>query len=166
MQNIRGNSFEIMRNLNWPETKLSGMIIQVQAASFERIQNVQMQAFQTLFICLLLLPFSCVFFFFSFFFFFSSLIQPLPTSCCLQWRNARFCNVFFGVTSCYRKSLCEMPSALLTLEHFLFIELWTKCFKQWNCRKTNVHKKKKKLLCLIVNRELGDHLWNAFTTGI
>ena len=39
------------------------MIIQLRAAIFERIRNVQMQALQTVFICLLPLPFLCVFHF-------------------------------------------------------------------------------------------------------
>ena len=38
-----------------------GMIIQFWAAIFERIWNVQIQALQTVFICLLSLPFLCVF---------------------------------------------------------------------------------------------------------
>ena len=38
-----------------------GMIIQFRAAIFERIRNVQIQALQTVFICLLSLPFLCVF---------------------------------------------------------------------------------------------------------
>ena len=40
-----------------------GMIIQLPAAIFERIQNVQIQAFQTVFICLLSLPFYAFFIF-------------------------------------------------------------------------------------------------------
>ena len=38
-----------------------GMIIQLRAAIFERIRNLQVQALQTVFICLLLLLFLCVF---------------------------------------------------------------------------------------------------------
>ena len=38
-----------------------GMNIQLRAAIFERIWNVQIQALQTVFICLLSLPFLCVF---------------------------------------------------------------------------------------------------------
>ena len=82
-----------------------GVIIQLRAAIFERIGNVQIQALETVFICLLSVPFLCVF---------PSLIQLLPTSRCLQWHNARFCNVLFDVTSCYRKSLCKMPSAFFS----------------------------------------------------
>ena len=37
---------------------------------------------------------------------FSSLIQTLPTSRCLQLRNARFSNLLFDVTLCYWKSQC------------------------------------------------------------
>ena len=68
MQNLRENSFEIKQNLNWSkmQNKLTdgqgGMIIQLRAAIFERIKNVQIQALQTVFIfCLLSLPFLCVF---------------------------------------------------------------------------------------------------------
>ena len=38
------------------------MIIQLRAAIFERIWNVQIQALQTVFICLLSLPFLCIFY--------------------------------------------------------------------------------------------------------
>ena len=38
-----------------------GRIIQLRAAIFERIRNVQIQALQTVFICLLSLPFLCIF---------------------------------------------------------------------------------------------------------
>ena len=38
-----------------------GMIIQLRAAICEIIRNVQIQALQTVFICLLSLPFLCVF---------------------------------------------------------------------------------------------------------
>ena len=38
-----------------------GMIIQLWAANFGRIRNVQIQAPQTVFICLLSLPFLCIF---------------------------------------------------------------------------------------------------------
>ena len=70
-----------------------GMIIQLWAAIFKRIRNVQIPALQSLFISLLSVAFS--------FMRSSSLIQTLPTSRCLQWRNARFCNVFLDVVSCY-----------------------------------------------------------------
>ena len=38
-----------------------GMIIQLRGAIFEKIRNVQIHAFQTVIICLLSLPFLCVF---------------------------------------------------------------------------------------------------------
>ena len=38
-----------------------GMIIQLRAAVFKRIRNVQMQALRSVFVCLLSLPFKCVF---------------------------------------------------------------------------------------------------------
>ena len=38
-----------------------GMIIQLRAAIFERIRNVQIRILQTVFMCLLSLPFLCVF---------------------------------------------------------------------------------------------------------
>ena len=59
MQNLRENSFEIKRNLNWSKSA-GGMIIQLGAATFERIRNVQMQALQTIFICILSLPLLCI----------------------------------------------------------------------------------------------------------
>ena len=125
--------FKLIRKRKNKLTNSQGwMIIQLRAAIFERIQNVQIQALQPVSIRLLSLSFyKCMHF--------SSLIQTLPMSCCLQWRNARFCNMLFDVMSCYWKSLSKMPSALFGLEHFSFIELWTKPFNQWNCRKTNEH---------------------------
>ena len=71
---------------------------------------------------------------------FSSFIQTLPTSHCLQWRNSRFCNMLFDVTSVYWKSLCKMPSALFLLEHFSFIELWTKFFNRIAGKLMNIKK--------------------------
>ena len=56
MQNLRENSFEI-KLIGERKNKLTnghgGMIIQLRAAIFERIQNVQIQALQTVFISLL-----------------------------------------------------------------------------------------------------------------
>ena len=131
--NLRENMFEIKRNSNWPKKRKNkltngqgGTISQLWAAIFERIRNVQIQDFQT------------VFFFFFFFFLssviavcmrFPSLIQTLPSSRRLQWRIARFCNVLFDVTSCYWIFLLKMASALFLLGQFSFIELWT-FFKQ------------------------------------
>ena len=67
LQNLRENSFEIKQNLNWSKSarnKLAnghgGLIIQLRAAIFERIRNVQIQALQAVFICPLSLPFLCV----------------------------------------------------------------------------------------------------------
>ena len=78
MQNLRENSFEIKRNkakfklIQKSKNKLSnghgGMIIQLRADIFERIQNVQIQAFQTVF-------------FFFFFFFFLLLLLSFPFLC-------------------------------------------------------------------------------------
>ena len=82
---------------------------------------------------------------------FSSLIQMLPTSRCILRHNAQFCNVLFDVMSCYWKSLCKMAIALFRLECLSFIELWTKSFNQQNCRKTNEHKKKIKLLIYMIH---------------
>ena len=39
-----------------------GMIIKLRAVIFERIRDIQMQALQTVFVCLLSLPFLCVFY--------------------------------------------------------------------------------------------------------
>ena len=68
MQNLREDSFEMKRNLNSSESARinltnghGGMTIQLRAAIFKRIRNVQIQALQTVFICLL-----------SFLFFFDS----------------------------------------------------------------------------------------------
>ena len=54
MQNLRENSFEMKRNLNSSESARINltnghgrMIIQLQAAFFERIRNVQIHALQT-----------------------------------------------------------------------------------------------------------------------
>ena len=67
MQNLRENSLEMKRNLNSirkRKNKLTSghgrMIIQLRAAIFERIRHVQIQALQTVFICLLSLPVLCV----------------------------------------------------------------------------------------------------------
>ena len=45
MQNLRENSFEMKQNLNWSKSaRIQGeMIIQLQAAIFERIWNDQIQ---------------------------------------------------------------------------------------------------------------------------
>ena len=88
----------------------------------------------------------------------SSLILTLSTSHCLQWRNARFCNVFFDVTSCYRKSLCKIPSALFRWNIFHSLRYEHNCLtnriagKQRNIKKIelyHVHTKSK-----------GKQLWN------
>ena len=62
------------------------MIIQLGAAIFERIRNVQIQDLQTVLISLKPVAFSCVLH-----------LQTLLTSCCLQGRNVRFCNTLFDV---------------------------------------------------------------------
>ena len=66
--NLRENMFEIKRNSNWPKKRKNkltngqgGTISQLWAAIFERIRNVQIQDFQTVFFCLLSLPFVWVF---------------------------------------------------------------------------------------------------------
>ena len=67
MQNLSENSFEeakfkFIRNRNFGINLPTVMIIQIRAAIFERIRNVQIQALQTAFICLLSLLFLCVFY--------------------------------------------------------------------------------------------------------
>ena len=94
-----------------------GMIIQLRADIFERIQNVQIQALEPVFL-------------FSFFFFFFFL--SLPFLCVFHLWIKRYRRHFAyndvmrdsvtcSLTLCYWKSLCKMPSALFPLEHFSFI---------------------------------------------
>ena len=66
---LKGNIFEMKRNLNSPDsarinlpTVMAEWLFNSELpAIFERIRNVQIQDIQTVFICLLSLPFLCVF---------------------------------------------------------------------------------------------------------
>ena len=82
-------------------------IIQLRAAIFERIRNVQMQALQTVFICFLSLPFDAFFIFDS--------------------KNRFRCHVVYNDVT--RDSML-FRCAFFPLELFAFIELWTKTFNQ------------------------------------
>ena len=107
MHNLRENIFEIKWNLNWSESAKINFPKSrrnyYSTPSCYRWKNPK---------C----PNTGASYFFHFhlssiiavFMRFSSLIQTLPTSRCLQWRNARFCNVLLNITSCYWKSRCKM----------------------------------------------------------
>ena len=67
MQNIRENSFKIKWNFklirklkNKLTSGYGGMIIQLLAAIFERIRNVQIKTFKSVFISFLSVAFSCI----------------------------------------------------------------------------------------------------------
>ena len=123
MQNLRENSFEIKRNLNWTEsTNDQGvMIIQLRAAIFERIRNVQIQALQTVFICLLSVPFLCIFHLW---------FKPNRRHVVYNDVTCDSITCSLRFTTCYWKSLCKMASALFPLEHFSFTDLWTEFCNQ------------------------------------
>ena len=127
MQILRENSSEIKQNLNWSESARKNLptcmrewLFNYELPALKKSEISKYSLFKLFWFVFYRCRFVC----------FSSLIQTLPTSHCLQWRNTRFCNVLFDVTPCYWKWPCKMHSALFPLEHFSFIELWTKFCNQ------------------------------------
>ena len=98
---------------------IGGMIIQLRAAIFERIRNVQIQALQTIFISLLSLSFLCVFHLWFKRYrrhFVNNDVTRNSVMCSLTLRHV--------TENRYVKAMCTF----FPLEPFSFIELRTKLF--------------------------------------
>ena len=99
MQNLSDNSFEIKRNLNWSESARKNLptvkeewLYNSELPSLKESEMSEFRFFKL---------FSFVLYHCHFYVIFSSLIQLLPTSHCLQWRNTCFCDMLFAVTLWY-----------------------------------------------------------------